>query len=72
MKMKDISTLNLADVNLKLEEIRAELFNSRIQKTTSGIEKPHLVKGMKKDVARLLTQKTNLLKNISTNNEANS
>ncbi len=71
MKMKDISTLNLADVNLKLEEIRASLFDSRIQKTTSGIEKPHLVKGMKKDVARLLTQRTNLLKEQSMKNKAN-
>ncbi len=69
MKMKDIATLNLADVNLKLEEIRAEIFDARIQKTTSGIEKPHLMKGMKKDVARLLTQRTSLLK--STNNKAN-
>jgi len=41
----------------KVSDIRRELFNIRMQKTTSGVEKPHRLREAKKDIARLLTVK---------------
>jgi len=38
-------------------QIKEDLFKARMQKATSGIEKPHLLKEYKKDIAKLLTAK---------------
>jgi len=42
-------------VNAKLTELRKELFNYRMQQGTSGLQKSHLVKSVKADIARLKT-----------------
>lgn len=47
--------MDVKSIDLKLASVRKELFNLRIQKGTSGVEKPHLFKTLKKDIARLLT-----------------
>ena len=39
----------------KVKELRVELFNLRMQKTTTGINTPHRLKEIKKDIARILT-----------------
>jgi large subunit ribosomal protein L29 len=43
---------------LNNDELRLDLFKMKMQKTTSGVEKPHLMKVAKKNIARLLTVKT--------------
>jgi large subunit ribosomal protein L29 len=54
----EIKKLDDQAVDRKLSEIRLDLFKMKMQKTTSGIEKPHLMKVAKKNIARLLTVKT--------------
>ncbi len=57
LKTSDISKLSAKDINEKVASLRSELFNSKFNKFTTGSEKPHRVKEIKKDIARLLTQK---------------
>jgi large subunit ribosomal protein L29 len=54
----EIKKMDEQAVDRKLSELRLDLFKMKMQKTTSGIEKPHLVKEAKKNIARLLTVKT--------------
>ena len=44
-------------IDAKVGELRRELFEMRMQKSTSGTEKPHRFKELKKDIAKLLTAK---------------
>ncbi|MCB9060705.1 MAG: 50S ribosomal protein L29 [Halobacteriovoraceae bacterium] len=55
LKLSEIKEMDVKSIDLKLASVRKELFNLRIQKGTSGVEKPHLFKTLKKDIARLLT-----------------
>ena len=54
----EIKKMDEQAVDRKLSELRLDLFKMKMQKTTSGIEKPHLMKEAKKNIARLLTVKT--------------
>jgi large subunit ribosomal protein L29 len=54
----EIKKMDEQAVDRKLSELRLDLFKMKMQKTTSGIEKPHLMKVAKKNIARLLTVKT--------------
>ena len=51
-------TLSVADIDQKIDGIRREIFENRMQKSTMGLEKPHEAKNKKKEIARLLTIKT--------------
>lgn len=55
LKMSEIKKLDSTAINQKVTELRRELFNIRLQKNTTSIEKPHLLQELKKDIARLLT-----------------
>ena len=56
LKMDEIKKLDEKVIKSKIQELRVDLFNYRMQKTTSGIEKPHLIREAKKNIARLLTE----------------
>lgn len=53
----EIKKMDDQAVDRKVSELRLDIFKMKMQKTTSGIEKPHLIKEMKKNIARLLTLK---------------
>lgn len=55
MKMEDIRKLTDAEINKKIEELKAELFNLRFAASTGSLEKPHRVSALRHDVARLKT-----------------
>lgn len=55
LKMSDIQSMDKKAILGKVSEMRKELFNKNLEKYTTGLEKPHLMKHMKKDIARLLT-----------------
>jgi large subunit ribosomal protein L29 len=57
LKTSDISKLSVKEVSEKVNSLKAELFNMKFNKFTTGTEKPHTVKAIKKDIARLLTFK---------------
>ena len=43
------------EIQAEVLNLKARLFEEKFKKHTTGIEKPHVVKGIKKDIARLLT-----------------
>jgi ribosomal protein L29 len=57
LKTSDISKLSAKELTEKVSILKTELFNKKFNKFTTGSDKPHLVKELKKDIARLLTQK---------------
>ena len=56
MKASELKGLSTADLNVKLEEARAELFNLRFQLATSQLDNTARIKTVKKDIARILTE----------------
>ncbi|MCI9628532.1 MAG: 50S ribosomal protein L29 [Eggerthellaceae bacterium] len=56
MKAAEIRELSLEDLNAKLKDARAELFNLRFQMATSQLDNTARVKQVKKDIARILTE----------------
>jgi large subunit ribosomal protein L29 len=53
----EIKKLDDVAVDRKVAELRLDIFKMKMQKSTSGVEKPHLIKETKKNIARLLTLK---------------
>ena len=60
MKMSEVNELTEIELETKGRDLRVELFNLRIQKTTAQLEKPHRVKQLRRDVARMETRRTQL------------
>jgi len=57
LKSSEISKLSEKEINEKVTVLKSELFSTKFNKFTTGLEKPHAVKELKKDIARLLTVK---------------
>jgi len=56
MKMSEIKDLSVAEIDKKLRELGDELLQLQIRKQTGQVEKPHLIKEIRRDRARLFTQ----------------
>ena len=56
MKASEVRELSTDDLNEKLSEARAELFNLRFQMATSQLDNTARVKTFKKDIARICTE----------------
>ncbi len=54
MKFKELQGLSKEELKDKLEELNKQLMELQF-KRRSGIEKPHLFKQVKKDIARILS-----------------
>ncbi|MBT6324443.1 MAG: 50S ribosomal protein L29 [Bdellovibrionales bacterium] len=55
LEFKEIEGWETDAIQAKVTELRAELFTTKMQGGVSSVEKPHLIKEYKKDIARLLT-----------------
>lgn len=55
LKMSEVNKLDNSAIKQKISELRKELFELRLQKNTTSVEKPHLLTTLKRDIARLLT-----------------
>ena len=55
MKMTDIRKLTTEELNKKLDEIKKELFNLKFSAATGNLEKPHRIKELRHDVAKIKT-----------------
>ncbi len=62
MKMKDLMDLTLTELLAKERDLRQELFNLQLQKTNKQLEKPHRIRALRKDIARIQTRITQLRK----------
>ena len=55
MKPAEIRELSVAELNQKLTDLKAELFNLRFQHAINQLENPMRIKAVKKDIARVKT-----------------
>lgn len=55
MTSKEIRDLAPAEITTKLRETREKLLQLRLRKHTGQVEKPHLLRDYRKDIARLET-----------------
>ncbi len=55
MKFSEIKELSEAELHKKLREQGEELLQLRIRKQTGQVEKPHLLKSIRRDRARILS-----------------
>jgi large subunit ribosomal protein L29 len=55
MTSKEIRDLAPAEITTKLRETRDQLLQLRLRKNTGQVEKPHLLREYRKDIARMET-----------------
>lgn len=55
MKAKEIRELSPAELQTKLNDLKAELFNLRFQLAVNQLDNPMRIKAVKKDIARIMT-----------------
>ncbi len=65
MKFKEIAELSLEELRTRKRELCHELFNLRIQQQSGQLEKPSLLRQIRREVARVETVITRKLKPAS-------
>ena len=55
MKASEIREMSADELNAKLIDLKAELFNLRFQHAVNQLENPMRIKAVKKDIARVNT-----------------
>ena len=55
MKAVEIREMSTSELNEKLTELKAELFNLRFQHAINQLENPMRINAVKKDIARINT-----------------
>ena len=55
MKIKEVRQLSEVELNNRLTELKAELFNLRFQLATGQLDNPLRIKAVRKDIARVKT-----------------
>lgn len=58
MKIAEIKEFTLKELETRKREIRQEVFNLRIQQQAGQLEKPHMLRALRRDAARLETVAT--------------
>ena len=54
-ELKELRTLNPQDLTVKLNDLKAELFNLRFQLATGQLENPMRIREVKKSIAQIKT-----------------
>lgn len=55
MKINDVKAMSAVELNEKLADLKAELFNLRFQHSINQLENPKRLSAVKKDIARVKT-----------------
>ncbi len=55
MKAAEVREMSVEELNSKLKELKAELFNLRFQHAINQLDNPMRMKAVKKDIARIQT-----------------
>lgn len=55
MKANELRTLGAAELNVKLADLKKDLFNLRLQHATNQLENPNKIADVKHDIARVKT-----------------
>ena len=56
MKMSELKDMTATELSAKGRDLRHELFNLKLQKASSQLEKPSRLRTLRKDIARIETQ----------------
>ncbi len=62
MKPSGLKAMTIDELTRKEQDLRKELFNLRFQQATGEIENPMRICAVRKDIARVLTMKTEKMK----------
>ena len=60
MKMSELKDLTLVELTAKSRDLRQDMFNLRLQQASSQLERPHRLRLLRKDVARIETRLSQL------------
>ncbi|MBQ3876148.1 MAG: 50S ribosomal protein L29 [Oscillospiraceae bacterium] len=55
MKASEVRGLSIKELNQKLSDLKAELFNLRFQNAINQLENPMRIRAVKSDIARIKT-----------------
>ncbi|MEQ1860531.1 MAG: 50S ribosomal protein L29 [Chthoniobacteraceae bacterium] len=55
MKPNELRELSAIELTARVRELKDEIFHLRIQQASGQLEKPHLIRVHRKEVARILT-----------------
>jgi large subunit ribosomal protein L29 len=55
MKIKEIRTMAVSEMEIKLAELKDKLFKQKFQKTLGQAESPYKIRQTKRDIAKLMT-----------------
>lgn len=55
MKIAEVKELTIKELESRKREIRHEVFNLRIQQQAGQLEKPHMLRTLRRDAARIET-----------------
>jgi large subunit ribosomal protein L29 len=55
MKAAELRAMSLQELESKLKELKAELFNLRFQHAINQLDNPHKMTDVKHDIARVMT-----------------
>ena len=55
MKAAELRAMSLQELESKLKELKAELFNLRFQHAINQLDNPHKITDVKRDIARVMT-----------------
>jgi large subunit ribosomal protein L29 len=69
MKKSDLRDLNMADIDVKIKENQSKLQKLRFQKALQQLEDPLEIRSLKKEIAQLLTLKSEYSKGIRLDKE---
>jgi large subunit ribosomal protein L29 len=67
VKPSELKVMTIDELGQKEQDLRKELFNLRFQQATGEIENPMRIHTVRKDIARVLTIKSEKLKKESRN-----
>jgi large subunit ribosomal protein L29 len=62
MKITELKDLTVTELMAKSRDLRQELFNLKLQKASSQLEKPARLRALRRDIARIETQISSLRK----------
>jgi large subunit ribosomal protein L29 len=65
MKFSELKDLTPAELGVKGNELRQELFNLRLQQASSQLEKPAKLRFLRKDIARIETRLSQIQQQVS-------
>ena len=55
MKAKEVRDMSVAELNVKLDDLKKDLFNLRLQHATNQLDNPIKIADVKRDIARVKT-----------------